>query len=466
MRFSTAFLFSFFLILGCSSKQPVGPRFAEVVCKDFVATVSDLGEVGSEEEFQVIAPFTTKINWMKEEGSMIKRGDRVAELDTEKQKEELETALLSLDQKSCDLAVEKANSEDEVFSLARQAEAADHGLSVEKLNLNFLLHGRDQTQMVEVSQAIKAIDEQISVLAKELPERRSLYQRGFASKEELDKAEALKKELDFRIKALRVRFGALEQGPLDEELAKQRGKVAVAKAERDRLRQSLFVAKARRPIDREDNQLQLKTIKATIEENEKLISACQVRAPQNGMLVYGQVYAGDDMVKVSPGDSISEGDTLARLSNPAKTLIRVSCNALDLAKLKVGQSALFTLDAYSDQRFEGVVSSIGAVGQPRFRRDKNDVRVVEVGVRATRSDPRIKPGMTANVEIETSRMKNSLVLPLQAILHDKQGAFCLLSTSGKSVRTPITVLDTNETEAAIAPGLKAGDRVELSEDRR
>ncbi|HEY9765921.1 MAG TPA: hypothetical protein V6C82_06130, partial [Chroococcales cyanobacterium] len=131
-----------------------------------------------------------------------------------------------------------------------------------------------------------------------------------------------------------------------------------------------------------------------------------------------------------------------------------------------GQSARFTLDAYSDQRFEGVVSAIDAVGQPRFRRDKNDVRVVEVDVRAKRSDPRIKPGMTASVEIETSRIKHSLVLPLQAIRHDREGAFCLLLTPGGPVRTPIKVLETNDTEAALTAGLKAGDRVELSEGGR
>jgi multidrug efflux pump subunit AcrA (membrane-fusion protein) len=445
--------------------MPVGREvdkgLVPVVRKDFVTTVSDLGEVGSEEEYQVVAPFTTKINWMAEEGTFIRKGQKVADLDTEKQEEDLETTQLNLDQKQCDLEEAIANDDAQVFELEQDVAQAEASLQIEQQNLKQLVSERDQAQLVDVAQTLKAVDEQLALLAKEVPDRERLYRQGFASKEELDKVTELRDELTLQRRALSVKLGVTTRGPIQEEVAKERGKVEVARADRDRLVETLGVARRRRPLDLEGIRVQLQNIGESLQDDKDLIRDCHVFAPQDGLLVYGQVWSGNDQVRVNPGDSVSEGDTIARLSNPKRTLIRVSLNSLDLANLKVGQAAHFTLDAFPDHRFEGTVAGIGAVAQRRFRSDRNDVRVVEVDIRAKAPDPRIKPGMTANVEIETARSPNALVVPIQAVRHDGRGAYCLVARDGGQRRTDVGLLGTSETEAAIAKGLDLHDRVIL-----
>ena len=114
----------------------------------------------------------------------------------------------------------------------------------------------------------------------------------------------------------------------------------------------------------------------------------------------------------------------------------------DIAKVKIGNTANITLDAYgSDVVFEGSVTSIN----PAETVIEN-VPTYKVTLNFTKSDPRIKSGMTANIDIRTSSKEGVLLLPQRAI-----------KTVG-GVRT-VTIINADKTmtDLPVVVGLRGSD---------
>jgi HlyD family secretion protein len=98
-------------------------------------------------------------------------------------------------------------------------------------------------------------------------------------------------------------------------------------------------------------------------------------------------------------------------------LVKADVDETDVIDVRTGQKAKITVDALPDTSFEGVVTEVGnsasretntagASGQTNFQ-----VKVLfEDEVAA------VRPGMTADVEIEVKRADKALAIPIQAVV--------------------------------------------------
>ena len=82
----------------------------------------------------------------------------------------------------------------------------------------------------------------------------------------------------------------------------------------------------------------------------------------------------------------------------------------DIAKVKEGQKVEFTVDSFPDEIFEGVVTQVR--NNPITT---SNVVTYEVIIGIDNKDLKIKPGMTANVEIITVEKNNVLLVPNKAL---------------------------------------------------
>ena len=428
----------------CHNASGPARPFATVARADLSVLLSDLGEVGSEEEIRLLAPFAGKLESMKAEGSLVRKGEVVASMDTQKEREEVETMQLDLAQKRLDMQIARAGNRARRQELTGRLQIADLGVKIEKLKLEGLARARDAAGLVEVQHQLAAASEQLGYLDRALPEIETLLARGHLPRSEVARLMRLQKELRLQRQAHGAHKAELERGSPRQDRAKQEGLVALAKLEREKALRSLQAFERTGKLDEDLVALQMQGLKDKIAENRAMIARGTIVAPPVGLLVYGKIDWED--TRVRPGESVSEGQTVAQLSNPTRPLVRVGVNGLDIARVQVGQPAWFTLDASPGRRFKGRVVRIADMGQSRFNRDVKDVQVFQVEVRGE-ANPLIRPGMTANTDIEVYRATNSLVVPLDAVREDASGSYCMTAAG---LRVAVKVLATNETSAAIA----------------
>jgi HlyD family secretion protein len=135
-----------------------------------------------------------------------------------------------------------------------------------------------------------------------------------------------------------------------------------------------------------------------------------MKAPIDGIIT---------LINKKVGETVNSADDLLKLLSPHYQ-IEVDISETDIAKVKLGDTAVVTLDAFGDDvKFSGKVFNIDP-GATVIQ----DVVYYKVKISLDDTDKAIKPGMTANVVIKTAELSNVLIIPSRAVR----------SNGGKNVR--------------------------------
>lgn len=164
----------------------------------------------------------------------------------------------------------------------------------------------------------------------------------------------------------------------------------------------------------EYEQVRLSFIKAqqTLTNHKENVKKAQTN------LGYATITSPIDGVVLSK--AVEEGQTVASSFNTptlftiAKDLtdMRVIANVdeADIGEVKEGQRVTFTVDAFPEDTFEGFVSQVRQEAAA-----ESNVVTYEVVISAPNEDLKLKPGLTANVNIFTLEMKDILTIPNKAL---------------------------------------------------
>jgi HlyD family secretion protein len=165
-----------------------------------------------------------------------------------------------------------------------------------------------------------------------------------------------------------------------------------------------------------------------------------------------------------------QGETLAAgLSSPTLIVVadlnRLQVDAYvdetDIGKVKLGQEASITVEAYSKRPIKGKVVKIASGSTIQ-----QGVVTYDVTIAITDEKHRLKPDMTANVVLQTGKLTNVLVVPSVAIKVSTKGSTVNVVTKkdGKTVLTPHRVKTGGNDEAntEIREGINEGDTVVLA----
>lgn len=133
-----------------------------------------------------------------------------------------------------------------------------------------------------------------------------------------------------------------------------------------------------------------------------------VKAAGNGRVANLSLSVGD-MVSAK-GTATTVVPALIILSDASIPVISVSLNEVDVPKVHEGESVNIVLDALPEKTFKGTVRTVDGVGT-----NIAGVVTYNVSISIASPDQNIKPGMTANVDIEVDKAENVLTVPNSAI---------------------------------------------------
>ncbi|MEW5764090.1 MAG: efflux RND transporter periplasmic adaptor subunit [Acidobacteriota bacterium] len=162
--------------------------------------------------------------------------------------------------------------------------------------------------------------------------------------------------------------------------------------------------------------------------------------------------------------STQEGETVAAsLSAPTfVTVIDLSrlevdayVDEVDIGRVKVGQAATFTVDAFPDKTFQAVVEAI----YPQAVIQDNVVNyAVILGIQDA-FEGLLRPQMTASVSITLDTTKGALVVPVRAVKHEGGKAYVQVPEGKGLSARPVTLGRESGEFVQIKAGLSEGDKV-------
>lgn len=169
-----------------------------------------------------------------------------------------------------------------------------------------------------------------------------------------------------------------------------------------------------------------------------------VNAPLSGVVL---------QVQTAPGETIAPDRELFVIADLSRVWLQGDVYQKDLAKIRVGQNAIVTVDTYPGESFTGRVTHVSDVMDP-------DTRTAKVRCEVVNRDGRLKVQMFASLALPTSAPRTVIVVPSDAV-QDIDGiptVFVSVDKEHFSPR-PIKVGATVGQWTEVSDGLQTGDLV-------
>jgi len=187
-----------------------------------------------------------------------------------------------------------------------------------------------------------------------------------------------------------------------------------------------------------------------IKDWEETYKATPVISPMNGKII---------LRNVVEGQTISTGDILYALAD--ELIVLASVDEADIGKIKNGQRATITLDAYKDITIDGKVFQILEEGK-----NVSNVITYYVKIRPEKTPDFFKSLMTANIDIVVKEQKDAVVVPWDSFQEDEYGkTFVLVGDDMQQTKHEITTGITEGDNVEVTSGLSKGDTILVKQDK-
>lgn len=171
------------------------------------------------------------------------------------------------------------------------------------------------------------------------------------------------------------------------------------------------IASARLAV--ESAQEEVARSQAAVQGAEDNLRKTRFVAPLDGVVSALNVEQGEIVIT---GTMNNPGTEILTVSDLSRMLVRADVDETDVVDMRLGEKAKITVDAMPDTSFQGTVIEIGNTAKRSITSTVEGQTNFEVKVVFDSDVPQVRPGMTADVEIETATHQKALGVPIQAVV--------------------------------------------------
>lgn len=436
----------------------------------FRVTVTERGQLDSLNNVTLsskVKGYTTILSIVPE-GTMVKAGDLVCELDSallvdkEKQQQiQVTQAEAELLQAKENVAIQKTQNESD-------NSAADLALELARLDLEKFKEGESQRDINIKEGAITKAREDLQRAEENFGFSKRIAKKGYKNQNdvEADRITVVKAEIDLEI--------AKEDLKVEKEYVQKRKRKELEEdvkekvRNRERVRRKGIATLAQFEAKFKASQLTYEVEKSQHERMLEQIEACKLIAPQNGQVVYANQSNsrrgnGEDVIQ--EGTEVRERQSIIQLPDFSQMKVDARIHESKISLIRQSLPVDIRVDAFPDEIYQGEVDQISSVPissnwmRPDLKEYKASIKILPNGSDITK----LKPGLTAEIEIRIEERDNVLQVPVQAVISIGNDRYIFVVTpDGTPVRKAIQIGQASDTMIEILDGIKEGNEVVLN----
>lgn len=395
---------------------------------DLQIIVTEDGNVESADNKELLCMVegSTSILWIIPDGTEVRKGDKLVQLDSSTIESQITSQRITL-------------------AKARSAVTdAETAVRTAEISITEYLEGTFAKEMEKAEGNIKIAMQNLRTAQNIYEFTKKMHRKGFATDKQLE-ADAF----------------AVERAELDLKVYQTEKKVLeeFTKAKMlEELNSKLEAAKARLESERASFQLEEDKLK----QLEEQLAHCVITAPQDGMVVYandmGMARFGAQGPKIEQGAQVKQYQAIIRLPNLDRMQVRCTVHETKIDMVRVGMRANVKIQG---KMYNGrVVQVASQPEQSTWWQGNVKEYATIIRLDSSRSDG-LKPGLTAQVDIEIDDLKDVLSVPVQAVVEQAGRFYCWVLTPEGPKRREVVIGRTNDTYIEIKDGLNEGDEVLL-----
>jgi len=205
---------------------------------------------------------------------------------------------------------------------------------------------------------------------------------------------------------------------------------------------------ALRENDIELAQAEITHSKIALAEAQDRLNETEIFTPIDGVLIKKSVEEGQI---ISSGISnVSGGTSLCLIADMSRLFIIADIDETDIGSVQIDQKVTISTDAFPNRTFQGVVKRIAPQGEIESNITIFKVKIEIIG----NGKSQLKPMMTANVDIVSKHVKDTLFVPREVINKKDDKLFVVFLKNDTPHKIPVTTGIQNTLNVQILSGLK------------
>ncbi len=492
-------------------------RYSKVEKGEIVRSISATGSLVANTRVDIKSKAGGKVVRLAvDEGSVVKKGDLIAEIDPadtqasyDQAAADLTSAQARAKQAQATLNLQIANSRTSVADAQAAYESAKVRLERAKVELgrspsltaatirnaqasyDETLESKRQLEQVTIPQRRRDTQgthdrtkADFDVAQAEYTRQQRLLEQGFTTQATVERAKGSLESARAAYQLAQTNLSNIDK-ELSSEVALANASIARAKAQLDQAKtnatdtaiQRTNVSEAQKAVQiaeinlrqakdavinnqirkEEYSAAQASTVRSRVSvENAKVqLDSTTVLAPRDGVVTTKYLEEG---TIIPPGTStFSEGTSIVQLSDVTTMYVECAVVEADVAQVKPGQKVRIRTEAFKGLAVDGVVDRVNPAATT-----ENNITAVKVRVKILPgAKAQLLPGMTATCEFLTLEKKDVLIVPSQAIKQDGEQSYVEVKSTDpkKPRRVEVKVGEVGNDGTEILSGLSEGDEI-------
>jgi RND family efflux transporter MFP subunit len=403
---------------------------------------------------------SSKIVFLVPEGDHVKKGEVVVRFDSDKIRRavsEQEIKFKTADGKARaakeELDVQKNKAESEIAK-------AELALALAKLDREKYLDGDFKVEEDEKKAAINLAERELKEAEEKLEGFRTFVKKGFGTPEQLVQKELEVEQKKNSLESNRAKLMVLQKYMLPRQKVELTAKEKEAERE---LARTNSIAKANIAKAETDYQTSVAVMNLEKEQLERIraqLDQVEIKAPEDGIVVYEQARFWDPASRVQLGGMVTYQQPVFQLPDLESMQVKVKIHESKVKKVKPGQKAEIRMEAFPGMVLHGTVLKVATLAdQDNWRGGGAKEFETILRIDDLPKGGGLKPGFTAEVSIEVNYLPKVLTVPVQAVAQREGKHYAYVQTDSGIERREVTVGENNEKYVEVRSGLNEGEAV-------
>jgi HlyD family secretion protein len=442
------------------------PLTAAVARDELKITVSDRGELESIDATTVHCELRgqAKLSTIVPEGTHVKKDSVVAQLDTDqftKLQNEQRVKWEAAEGKVLACKSDLTQAESKAGTEIAKAELA---LKKATIALKKYLHkdGEYTKDREKLKGQLELAKKEMVEAEEDLEFTRKQLKKGFGDLSQVRAKELGLQQKQYNVKSAEAELRVLEVFTKEEKETELQfnAEDAVRELARVKAAQESAVSKAKSELRTAEATAKIE--KDTLDDIQKQIDRCTLKAPSDGIVVYANARYWDESSRIRPGAQLYNQQPIFSLPDLSKMKVKVKIHESLVKKVRVGMPATLQIEALPNRLLHGKVEKIGTIAQADGWRGGGVKQYeTEVSIDDLPTDAGLKPGMSAEVKILVNTLTNAQVVPVAAVTEYEGGRVVYVLAGRKVERRQVEVGESNDQFVQVLGGLNDGDAVAL-----
>jgi len=200
-----------------------------------------------------------------------------------------------------------------------------------------------------------------------------------------------------------------------------------------------------------------------VKRAEHALTEMNLRAPTDGMISLIQHWHSDGQTPFKAGDQVWPGVAIAELPDASSLQVSARADETERGRLAPRQPVTIQLEAIPDRQLAGHVERISTIASLDFSGGWPFPRNFNLEIVLDQTDPRLKPGMTAQLTVVVDRLPNTLSIPVQSLFQKSGRDVAYVWAGTKFEERVIEVGKRSGDRVLVVKGLRPGERIALKD---